>query len=401
MNKAVTSPDFIPPITNGYQKRVYLLSAIAAFLLLLASSFISFSPPAKSDVVVTPLVELTRGVDPVLLLAPIETLTVEQEALDASVIFDEANASAHRNSIDDTQDNSPEIEAMLARVNQEQIKIAEDEIRMRMMAPSVLNNKAAELNGTGRDGADLVSPSYQRIQDQLTQLTSVPTEQGVGNPYVVDERSANERFSDRQTNRQTAVAYASGRWDLSHTILEGKFISAVLENAIDSSLPGRVRAIVDRDVYAEKGQTVLIPRGSRLVGEYNSQIQQGQQRIFVFWKRMIRPDGVDIMLDSSGTDTLGRSGMAGSVNTHFWTRFGTSILLSLIGGGTANMGSATDQGSPSLYRTAIAQAFGNSSRQELDRYTRVPPTISLSQGEVIHVFVAKDLAFSPTLAVTR
>lgn len=157
---------------------------------------------------------------------------------------------------------------------------------------------------------------------------------------------------------------------------------------------------MNHDVYAESGNQVLIPRGSRLVGQYNSAIRKGQARVFVVWNRLIRPDGIEIAINSGGTDPLGQAGVAGHVNNHFWKIFGTSTLLSIIGAGSANLGvTPSDQyNSTSAYREQIAQSFQNSSSKILEQYADIPPTITIKQGTPIKVFVAKDLDFTEALA---
>jgi type IV secretion system protein VirB10 len=172
-----------------------------------------------------------------------------------------------------------------------------------------------------------------------------------------------------------------------------------METAINSDLPGMVRAVVSHDLYGESGKTILLPQGTRLVGQYNSAIRKGQARVFLIWNRAIRPDGIEIVLDSGGTDTLGRAGINGKVNNHFWQIFGTSALLSLLGAGAANAGvNTSDQlNSISTYREELANSFQETSAQVLDRYLDIPPTINVKQGTRIKVLVAQDLDFTDVL----
>ena len=122
-------------------------------------------------------------------------------------------------------------------------------------------------------------------------------------------------------------------------IAQGKLIDAVLESAVNTDQPGMLRALVANDIYGDSGRTVLLPRGSRLIGQYNSDVARGQSRVFVIWQRVIRPDGIDVQLDSGGTDSLGQAGVEGKVNNHFWTMFGAATLLSVIGGFGLHRGS--------------------------------------------------------------
>ncbi len=113
---------------------------------------------------------------------------------------------------------------------------------------------------------------------------------------------------------------------------QGTLIPAVLETAIDTDVPGYVRAVVSQDVRSFDGSRVLVPRSSRLIGQYQSGLQAGQKRAYVIWTRLIRPDGVSVNLASPAIGFDGRPGLAGKVNSHFFKRFGSAMLLSVVGG---------------------------------------------------------------------
>lgn len=185
---------------------------------------------------------------------------------------------------------------------------------------------------------------------------------------------------------------------------EGTLIPGILETAIVSDLPGQVRAIVSQDVYSFDGRRVLIPTGTRLIGEYQSEITRGQTRIFVVWSRMLRDDGATVRLNSIGADSLGRSGLTGRVDKKFRERFGAAILLSVVGAGASYLtgyGSQTASGdsddaqrAEELARETLAQTFSDMANQALGDSLRIPPTIGVNQGERIFVFVRQDLDFS-------
>jgi type IV secretion system protein VirB10 len=185
---------------------------------------------------------------------------------------------------------------------------------------------------------------------------------------------------------------------------EGTLIPGILETAIVSDLPGQVRAIVSQDVYSFDGRRILIPTGTRLIGEYQSEITRGQTRIFVVWTRMLRDDGVSVRLNSIGADSLGRAGLTGRVDKKFRERFGAAILLSIVGAGASYLtgygseaaaGNSDDaQNAEELARETLAQTFSDIANQALGDSLRIPPTISVSQGERIFVFVRHDLDFS-------
>lgn len=222
------------------------------------------------------------------------------------------------------------------------------------------------------------------------------SESGVG----VLAGDPNQQFQAQAQAQTVQTSQASRIGNIETKILQGKVIDAVMETAINSDLPGMVRAVISADVYGEVDRIVLLPRGTRLVGAYNSAIRKGQARVFVIWNRAIRPDGIEVTLNSGGTDTLGRSGIGGDVNNHFWQVFGTSTLLSLIGAGASNLGveSGDQNNSLSAYREGVTEAFQASATKVLDSYIDIPPTISVKQGSKVKIFVARDLDFSEALS---
>ena len=210
----------------------------------------------------------------------------------------------------------------------------------------------------------------------------------------------NERFFIEKSDRSRNVAHASRMSHRSYTLIQGKIIDCVLETAIQSDFPGQLRCSTSNDVYAESGRAVMLPAKTRLIGQYNSAVRKGQVRVFVIWQRAIAPNGIDIQLDSPGTDTLGRAGIGGEVDNHYLEIFGVSAMLSIIGAGASSYGvNAGDQpNSATAYRQAIQQSFAQTSQQVLSPYAQIAPTIHVNQGKAIKIFVNRDLDFSTVYA---
>ena len=171
------------------------------------------------------------------------------------------------------------------------------------------------------------------------------------------------------------------------TIPQGSVIQAVLETALDSTKAGPTRAIVSRDVRGFDGTRVLIPRGSRLYGEYKSDLSDGQSRAMIQWTRLMRPDGVVISLDSPSADPLGRAGVQGKVNSHFLTRFGNAFLQSTLNLGVGLATRSVGGGTVVLGLPGSTQTIAPASDS-------VKPTLKVAQGAPVSVFVARDLDFT-------
>lgn len=192
-----------------------------------------------------------------------------------------------------------------------------------------------------------------------------------------------------QTTGENAERVMAGRLvNPGLTVPQGTVIAAVLETALDSTRAGGVRAIVSRDVRSFDGSRILIPRGSRLYGEYASDTSAGQNRALVQWHRLTRPDAVIIALDSPAADPLGRAGIRGKVNSHFLERFGGAILQSVLDIG---VGVATR----SVTRDGVIVALPGSTQNVTGTQSApIPPTLTVRQGTSVSVFVARDLDFS-------
>lgn len=270
-----------------------------------------------------------------------------------------------------------------------------------------LNRAAATAEPTGRDPAPTKDDAF--IRDQYGAVVGVkpgaqpgmPGAAGVGaggafmGPPPGGETNPNEAFFDRTASRGVKTVKATPPREMQYRVSEGKLISGVLETALNSDLPGRIRAMIDEDVYGEHGRVVLLPKMTRLIGEYNSAVRNGQTRVFVVWRRAIRPDGSAIDLGSYGTDSIGRSGLTGEVDNHFFRRFGTAILLSIIGGAVTDIGQGGNGDTASaLYGLEVARAIQQQANTVLQNEMKIPPTIHVDQGTRIKVFVAQDLDFS-------
>ncbi|RLA03131.1 MAG: hypothetical protein DRQ47_05705 [Gammaproteobacteria bacterium] len=228
---------------------------------------------------------------------------------------------------------------------------------------------------------------------------SVPHKKAEGNQATTSGMVGKSGYAQFANSQPSSVSSEEASW-LEHpnyTIVQGEFMHAVLDTAISSEIQGSARATVTRPVYAYGDQSVLIPVGSRLVGQYAMSNQGGNgvasTRVFVIWNRVITPNGISLMINSGSADSLGVAGQkADYVDTHFFKMFGTSIMLSLIGAGASNVNSGADgANAQQQYQAAIQQSLAQTSGSVLEKYTNIAATLYVNQGAEINVYIAKDL----------
>jgi len=231
--------------------------------------------------------------------------------------------------------------------------------------------------------------NHQIVNSSATAATAPANNAG----YAQDSNTA---YLNNATHATVERSLATPFTSQLYLIGQGKFIFATLAVAINSDLPGQVSAIVNQDIYGEQGRQVLIPRGSRLIGEYKAMLANNQSRLFVVWTRIIQPNAISIMIGSEGTDALSQAGMTGRVDYHFLARYGAATLISLIGAGASTVGvSPGDEfNSMAAYRESVTQAMSAEASKTLEKSANIPPTIHVKQGERVVVFVNKDLDFS-------
>lgn len=171
---------------------------------------------------------------------------------------------------------------------------------------------------------------------------------------------------------------------------KGTFLDCTLETAIDSTLPGMTTCVTAADTFGADGTVVLLERGTKLIGETRGEVRQGQARVFVVWTEARTPAGVVVRLDSPGTDALGRSGLEGKVNRHFWQRFGAAALVSTIDGVVqSEVQSSSRAGTVVLDPTTSTDVLTEILRGTVG----IPPTIRVRNGARIQVLVARDVDF--------
>jgi len=236
--------------------------------------------------------------------------------------------------------------------------------------------------------------------------------QAIGNKENIIQVKRNAISDLKETSTTIDATYIA---DSSITIAQGKMITAILETAINTEMPGIVRAVVSRDVFGESGNKILIPRGSRLYGSYSSSVQRGQARVKIGWTRLIRPDGVSLNINFSASDQFGRAGIPGEVDNRYSSVIANSLLTSVltVGGVAAaqklfnnNTNSTTtvnqNQGITTTTTNATNQAIYDVTKTILDTIGQIitnsidlNPVIRIPQGTRVTVIVNSDIKIPP------
>ncbi len=186
---------------------------------------------------------------------------------------------------------------------------------------------------------------------------------------------------------------ASTLGNRNYIIAMGASIPCILETAISSDQQGFTSCIVSRDILSDNGRVVLLDKGTQIVGEYRAGLKKGQNRLFVLWNRAKTPSGIIITLASPATDSLGRSGMDGDIDNHWFERIGSALLVSIVKDATDYTKRRLSKG-PDKNDSETVSSGQNIANILTENYANIPPTLTKNQGEMVNVFVARDLDFS-------
>lgn len=207
-------------------------------------------------------------------------------------------------------------------------------------------------------------------------------------PSIVRAQAGGTELDQLRQGSRIGEARAARLPDRNFLIVAGANIPCVLQTAMDTSTPGFVSCVIPKDVYSDNGAVVLMEKGTRVLGEYHSGMRQGQKRLFVLWDRAVTPNGVAINVASPASDSLGRAGFDGEVDTHFWARFGGALMLSIVDDGLAAAAGGNDR-YPNVVRLP-----SDAASIALENSINIPPTLRKAQGAEVSIFVAQDLNFA-------
>jgi len=243
---------------------------------------------------------------------------------------------------------------------------------------------------------ELNSPATPRaVETAATELAELlqplqPPALPAASAVARKESAANDR-KEEPAKPVAAPATATGK---TYVLFEGTIFETVLLNRLDGQFSGPVECLLANDVHSHDRQHLLIPAGSKLLGEARKVESFGQTRLAVSFHRLVMPDGYSTSLDHfQGLNQIGDAGLRDQVNNHYLRIFGVSLAVGAIGAvAEAGTSGALTASSGDLMRQGFAQSMGQSSAQILDKFLNVLPTVTIREGHRVKVYLSSDLA---------
>jgi type IV secretion system protein TrbI len=236
------------------------------------------------------------------------------------------------------------------------------------------------------------------VADNAPEVLRLPAENSTANASEAVAASSPSPASRKQSFLTAAADRRTTSPDRltlpasTHTLQAGSVIAAALVTGIRSDIPGQVTAQVTQNVYdSVSGQHLLIPQGSKLIGQYDAEISFGQSRALLVWNRLILPDGRSIILERlPAADPQGYAGLEDRVNYH-WGRIAKAAILSTILGIGAELGNSSSNDIARAIREGTQGTLNQAGQQIVSRQLDVPPTITIRPGTPVRVMVTRDL----------
>lgn len=244
-----------------------------------------------------------------------------------------------------------------------------------------------------------VGPEDPQVAQLLKQMQHNPLSPApdTSSPAPVrsdSQETANNRKEEKKNPAAVSAGSANASAGKTYLLFEGTILETVLINRLDGSFAGPVECLLSTNVYSNDRQHLLIPAGSKLLGETKKVDTFGQTRLAVVFHRVLMPDGYSVSLDQfKGLNQIGDTGLRDQVNNHYLRIFGVSLAIGALGavaeGRTAGSLNAS---SFDLMRQGFAQSTAQSSAQILDKFLNIMPTVTIREGHRVKVYLSGDLA---------
>ena len=235
----------------------------------------------------------------------------------------------------------------------------------------------------------------QILKDMQPNLNPVAPGAASGAPTQNDSAETKEERKEEGRNPAAApTGAANAAAGKTYVLFEGTILETILINRLEGQFSGPVECLVSTDVYSNDRQHLLVPAGSKLLGETKKVDTFGQTRLAVVFHRILMPDGYSVNLDQfKGLDQIGDTGLRDQVNNHYLRIFGVSLAIGALGAiAEAGTGGGLTESSDDLMRQGFAQSTAQSSSQILDKFLNVMPTVTIREGHRVKVYLSGDLA---------
>lgn len=285
--------------------------------------------------------------------------------------------------------------------------------------PFVVNNTSNDLKVYKSDSSAIIplnsdsSNSLGEINSDGTKTIVSPTGDILRidkNGNIIEKESGNEIAYNEHDNNIMGQVFSpqiakKSKYNPNLLLSKGTYIGCSLNTRVVSTIAGGISCTISQNVYSSNGNVLLIERGSIVTGYFNSgQLKNGMNRIFVTWQEIKTPKNIIIPVYSGASDELGGSGMVGEVDNHYLERFGASILLSviddtfnvLLNGGTGTRGNKNTDYTESSRETTKEMAS-----IALEKFINIEPTLYKNQGDLVGIYVNKDIDFSKVYSLKR
>ncbi|MGB7025119.1 MAG: TrbI/VirB10 family protein [Candidatus Acidiferrales bacterium] len=214
-----------------------------------------------------------------------------------------------------------------------------------------------------------------------------PRNQQPGNTTAEKE----EKRAPETSSTSNPLDAASGK---TYVLFEGTILETVLLNRLDGDFAGPVECLVTNDIYSHDRQHLLVPSGTKVLGEAKRVDTFGQTRLAVAFHRLIMSDGYSVSLDQfKGMNQIGDAGLRDKVNNHYFKIFGASLAVGAIGGiAEAGSGGVLTQSGTQSIQQGVGESMGQTSQRILDKFLNILPTVTIREGHRVKIYLSGDLA---------
>ena len=237
-----------------------------------------------------------------------------------------------------------------------------------------------------------VGPDSPQVAQLLKEMQANPASPEPGRKDSPE--STHDRKEEGKNPAAVSVVSANAAAGKTYVLFEGTILETVLINRLDGGFAGPVECLLSTDVYSNDRQHLLIPAGSKLLGETKKVDALGQTRLAVVFHRVLMPDGYSVSLDQfKGLNQIGDTGLRDQINNHYLRIFGVSLAVGALGAvAEAGTAGSLNASSTDLMRQGFAQSTAQSSAQILDKFLNIMPTVTIREGHRVKVYLSGDLA---------